>query len=339
MRALRSGAGWWARALLGVVLAGAAARAQAAPPGEGGEAGAAAAAAEVCAPDAAGFCTAKVVRHPLSYVDSAQKIRINTALGDVVSLEFPAGVGLRGDPALGNTAIFEFRASRDPFRILVWPKMPTGARDVTPEDLEGATSNLQVFLDSGVTVIVDLVIAPRAQAVQRVVFDFPQRERESEFVQAQLADQARRLREDFEAEKKALEVTVAERTQRAMARAMLERHHCAALRARGERDLLIVWARQICRIGDYTFIRFTVRNRYRDVFHLQRVEVREAGGGEGDGTLEALVEWTAEPLLAFGQEAEGIAIFGVGEGAKQYVLTVVESGGKKRVVEVDDVEF
>jgi len=292
----------------------------------------------VCEPDADGFCTAKVVRHPLSYVDSAQRLRFNASIGDVVSLEFPDGVKLKGEPALGNTALFAFKSSQEPLRLLVWPKVPPRVQGVTPHDLQGVTSNLQVFLDSGVTVILDMKITPRSRAVQRVVFDFPARERESDWVKAQLSDQARRLRAEFETERSELEATVTERMQRSMAKAMLERHHCETLRARGESGLLVVWARRICRVGPYTFVQFTLRNRYWDVFHLDRVELTEAEG-EGDGPLEALIEWERTPLLPFDASVDGMAVFTVGEGAKSYVLTVYEDGGKKRVVDVDDVEF
>ena len=295
-------------------------------------------AGRTCAPDADGFCTAKVVRHPLSYVDGAQRLQINAAVGDVISLEFPDGVERRGEPALGNSALFAFEATSTPFRVLVWPKIPKGARNVRTEDLFGITSSLQVFLDSGVTVLVDLRIGPRAAAVQRVVFDFPQRERESEWVTAQLAEQARKLRAQFEDERAAIEATVADRAKAHIAQAVLERHHCERLYGRAERGLLLVWGRQICRLGRYTLVRFSVENRYRDVFHLDRVEIAEAEG-EGDGPLEGHVEWQRPPRLGFGDKVDGVVLFTVDEGAKSYVLTVVEDGGKKRVVALDDVEF
>jgi len=295
-------------------------------------------AARVCAPDADGFCTAKVVRHPLSYVDGAQRLQINAAVGDVISLEFPDGVERRGEPALGNSALFAFQATSNPFRVLVWPRLPKGARNVRIEDLYGVTSSLQVFLDSGVAVLVDLRIGPRETAVQRVVFDFPQRERESEWVQAQLAEQARKMRAEFEEERSQIEATVATRSEAAIAKAVLERHHCEALYGRAERGLLVVWGERICRVGKYTLVRFRVENRYRDVFHLDRVEVREAKD-EADGALEAHVEWQRPPRLAFGDEVTAVAIFAVAEGAKSYALAVHEDGGKKRVVELDGVEF
>lgn len=298
----------------------------------------AAADSDSCRPDGEGFCTGKVVRHALSYVDGAQRLQINCAVGDVVSLEFPDGVERRGEPALGNQALFAFQASSSPFRVLVWPKLPKGARGVRIEDLHGVTSSLQVFLDSGVAVLVDLRIGPRATAVQRVVFDFPARERESEWVQSQLSERTRKMRSEFEAERAQIEETVGARTKAALAAALLERHHCEPLYRRAERGLLIVWGDEICRLGKYTLVRFRVQNRYRDFAVLDRVEVREVKGKE-DGPLDAHIEWSSAPRLGFGHEVQAVAIFEVEAGARSYALRLVENGGKKRVVELDGVEF
>lgn len=295
--------------------------------------------AEVCGPDRDGYCTSKVVHHALAYSDAAQRLQINTALGDVVSLEFPRGVALRGEPALGNKAIFDFRAQAEPFRILVWPKLPAGAQGVTAEDLAGERSNLQVFLDSGVAVLVDLKISAPEQAVQRVVFEFPARARESEWVEEQVAERMRRAQLGLEEQKADLEAEVESRAERLVAKGMLARLQCEELRARGMSDLFVVWARRICRIGDHVFIELSLKNRAKNLFHLGAVEVVPEGEEEG-AVVAHQAEWSAETTLAFNQEVRGVVVFRVEDDtAKAYVVTVRESGGEKRAIVVDGVAF
>jgi len=294
-----------------------------------------------CERDRRGFCTEPVIEHVLEYGQGAIRLRVNAALGDVLSIEFPEGVRLKGEPALGNKAIFEYRAQEtEPLRVLVWPKIPRGARGVRPEDLEGERSNLQVFLDSGVTLLVELQVAPVRRSVQRVVLRFPERERESEYVREQLARQARELAKEHEREMESLEDRVREESRRTMARAMLERHHCEDLSERSMRDLLVVWVHRICRIGGLTYVEFEIENRRRDLFHLKGVEVRAVDGNEGEGGVEALVEYAGETTLPFDARVRGMAVFETaGEGAGEYEVVVEEHGGAQRVVQVDDVEF
>ena len=104
--------------------------------------------AGACSTDRAGYCRDKVVSAKIRYPPKTTRVRINCALGEVVSISFPKEVTLSGTPVLGNAAPFQFEAQQEPFRILVWPRIPRGAKEVAPNDLMGARSNLQVFLDS-----------------------------------------------------------------------------------------------------------------------------------------------------------------------------------------------
>ncbi|MEQ8275143.1 MAG: hypothetical protein RMA76_09245 [Deltaproteobacteria bacterium] len=294
-------------------------------------------AAAGCGADRQGYCTGKALTHDIAYGE-ATRLKINTALGDVVSIEFPEGVRMKGAPALGNAAIFKYQAQEtEPLRVLVWPRMPRGG-NLTTEDLLGQRGNLQIFMDSGATLLVDLRVARSRESVQRVVLAFPERVREREFVKEQLAEQARRLTAAFEEEKAALSNTVVEQSRRRMARAMLDRMHCESLRERAMHDLLVVRVHRICRIGAETFVAFEVHNRRRDLFHLKDVVLREASDDEGN--VEALVEWRGDPTLAFDERVFGMAIFGIeGDAARAYALTVIEDGGAKREVVVDGIAF
>jgi hypothetical protein len=292
-----------------------------------------------CAVDGQGYCVDKIVHASIGYAGKGS-IKINCALGDVVSIAFPEGVELRGEPALGNQAIFEFRAQPEPFRILVWPKFPANAKDLAPDVLLGERSNLQVFLDSGVTVLIELKIGAPNKSVQELRFEFPERAKESQFVRDKMDAFSRKLEDEYREKTKALETGVEERARRRVARAMLDRVQCASVSERRMVDLLVVRAHRICRIGDLLFVEFSIKNRARDLFHLGEVHLRVAGAEEGEGEIEALAEYSGETTLPFDQEVRGVASFAVAEtSARAYALTVQESGGKKRVVTVDGVEF
>ena len=307
-----------------------------------------------CTMDRSGYCTDTIVQHTLTYDRPQSVVKINAALGDVVSISFPEDVELNGEPALGNSAIFAFRAQKggDALRVLVWPKYPPGARDLQEADLIGGRTNLQVFLDSGLTVQVELKIAKKQHAVSQVRLVFPDRIAESQFLREQLAEQARRLQRAHDEERASIEASVTDRVEHQMAAAVLKRHHCEQLNERAMRGYLIVHARRICRIGDRVFVELSIKNRARgDLFHFDRLEVHDADGVSGNpgrgfgsgGGLDARVVFERDPVLGFGQTVLAVAVFSVapddGDASREYAVTVVESGGKKRVVTVDDIEF
>ena len=293
--------------------------------------------AQPCKPDAAGFCTAPVVRHALSYADADLNVKVNVALGRVTSVQLPPDVSLSGQPALGNRALFAFDSQ--PGLLLVWPKLPDERPDrLQPGDLVGQRTNLLIFFRFGVTVALELQIAPREQAVHRLVLTFPVREQESAYVQTALTEQAQQLRAAFEVEKAAFSKKVERRTQSMITEALLARLDCVDVSERSMRDFLIVWVRQLCRVGDFVFVRFMVRNRARDVFHLKDVRMF-ATGATTDGETAA-VRFRGLTTLPFNRSIVGGALLRIIDTqADAYTLVVEEDGGKKRRVQVDGIAF
>jgi hypothetical protein len=293
-----------------------------------------------CAKDAQGYCTDKVVHAQIAYKSDSISVKINCALGDVVSISLPPDVEFRGEPALGNQAIFEFKAETDPFRILVWPKLPASAKDVAPDALLGERSNMQIFLDSGITLLVELKIGRAEKSVEELRFEFPERAKETEFVKEHTGALAKKLEEEFRAKARKLEEGAEAKARHRIARAILERVQCAALSSRKMVDLLVVRAHRVCRIGDLLFVEFSIQNRAKDVFHLLDVHLGPDGTDEADTELASVFEYSGETTLAFDQEVRGVGAFTLGESiSKGYALTIRESGGKKRSITLDGVEF
>ena len=295
-----------------------------------------------CNKDGEGYCTDKVVRYALAYEEKNPRLSINTALGDVVSIEFPADVELASNPALGNSAIFKFTSVKEPLRILLWPTSPKAlGKNVSAEDLIGHRSNLQIFLDSGITVLLDLKIGRPQSSVQRLVLDFPQRQADSKYVEERITEHIKKHESEYQGRLERLKDTIQESSTRRMAKGVMNRLHCEHLRNRAMKGLVIIQAKRICRIGKEIYIDFRIKNRSRDPFSLATVEVLT--GQNAANAIEALVEY-AKPEHAFIQYntfIDGIVVFSATEEnvAPKYALKVTEDGGRKRQVVLGGVGF
>ncbi len=299
----------------------------------------ASAATSSCKPDRAGYCSTQVVELPLSYGDRGARLRINVALGLVTSIQFPESVRLTAAPVLGNQAIFSFETQ--PGRLLVWPRLPVRSeRTLRSKALLGHTTNLQVFLDFGLSVIVQMRVAPQRKAVHQVMLTFPERQRESAYVQSVLDQHARRFRKACEVERSEWQQVQTQRLQDEILRALLSADDCKEISERSIRDFLVVHVRRLCRVGHRVFVGFEIKNRARyNVFHLKRVGFAPEAGGAVSAE-EPIVQLAGTSTLAFGERVEGGALIVV-EGPMRwaYTLTVEEDGSHPRRVRVDGLSF
>jgi hypothetical protein len=270
---------------------------------------------------------------------TSDALKLNVALGDVLSLELPEDVALRGEPALGNEAIFDVKVVADPLRILVWPKLPPQA-DGSQESLHGARSNLQLFLDAGITLVVELRIAPAERAVQHVRFRFPEREAESVYVRQRIADETKRLEADYQERRTQFDREIADVTRDRLAREMLVHADCTSLRRREMHDLVVLRTHRICRIGGDVFVTFSLQNRSRDVFAVERIEVQAAGSESAVEAARSTYE--GQLVLSFDQTVRGVIAWPIQEELEpvaEWTLIAVERAGRKRVVRLEDVGF
>lgn len=287
-----------------------------------------------------GFSCEQSVEFEIGSDASRNRLKIDVALGDVVSLELPENVELAGEPALGNRAIFDVKVISSPLRVLVWPMLPKGASDVDPASLRGARSNLQIFLDSGVTILIELRIGRPGRSVQRVRFSFPERDEESAYVRERISEETRRLQAEYEGRRAALEQRIGEATRERLAEGMLDQAECTSLRGRVMRDLVVVRTHRLCRIGNDVLLAFSVQNRSRDSFSIERVEVR-SGASEGDA-LEAQTTYGGQTFLVFDQRVRGVVAWTVdedGEDVAEWTVSVLEKSGGQRVVELGGIGF
>ena len=296
--------------------------------------------------DEQGYRTDKVIHHRLSRREPISRLRLNTALGDVVALELPAGVTLREKPALGNAAIFQYQVQgHSPLEILLWPTVPAVAGQLTEADLLGERSNFQLTLAEGVTILLDLQIAPPDKSVQRVVFRFPEHEALADQKTALRAEIRAEIEDELAKERKAIRARARALAIRMLARDLMARHHCQTLSERAMRELLVLRAHRICTIGVRTYIWFEIHNRRRNIFELNALQVR-AHRASAQEPLDPVIEWASPDhhralQLAFDDAAHGVVVLELEskDSARAYALTVVERGGMKRVVTLEDVGF
>jgi len=286
-----------------------------------------------------GFCNDTVIVYDLRSDEPNPVVFANCAAGSVMVIQIPKTEKLKGNPVIGNTGLFQTIVQGDPPQVMVWTKVPKGTK---PEDIQDVKTNMQINLDSGISILIMLRVSFFDSAVQRIVFRYPEREK-------QLGEEHRiedRIRKKVDLEFQQMRTNLDAEAHRLalsrMARGVLKRAFCESLRAREMRDLLVVHATQICQIGDHVFIKFEIHNRARDLFILSSLDVVSM---EGDSSqpLDAVVEWGTgdKPQLRFDQKAEGVVMFPVTKetASTEYGIRVKESAGKKREVLLDDIGF
>ena len=272
--------------------------------------------------------------------EGPNRLKLNVALGDVLSIDLPADIQIRGEPALGNRAIFDVKVVSDPLRLLVWPKIPQAAGAIGADGLLGERSNLQIFLDSGITILIELRIAEPDVAVQQVRLQFPDREKESAFVREKVAEESRRLQVEFEERRAALDRDIASAARERISRGLLVHGECESLREREMHDLVVLRAERICRIGGDLFVSFSIQNRSRTSFALDRIEVRPAGSDSAVISAQTIFE--GQSFLAFDQIVRGVLAWPIDEETEttaEWTLVAFERAGAQRVVELEGVGF
>jgi len=286
-----------------------------------------------------GFCNDTVIVYDLRSNEPNPVVFANCAAGSVMVIQIPKTEKLKGSPVIGNTGLFETIVQGDPPQVMVWTKVPKGTK---PEDIQDVKTNMQINLESGISILVMLRVSFFDAAVQRVVFRYPEREKQLGEEHA-LEDRIRKKVElEFKQMRSNLDAEAHRLALARMARGVMKRAFCESLHAREMRDLLVVRASQICQIGDHVFIKFEIHNRARDLFILSSLDVVSMEN-DNHQPLDAVVEWgnADKPQLRFDQKAEGVVMFPVTTetASSEYGIRVKESAGKKREVLLDGLEF
>lgn len=304
---------------------------------------AAAAEKPICSTDALGYCQDPTVTYSLN--DGVNKLKVKIKLGTVFVVRLPEGEKLTSPPAVGNQAFVRAEVKKEEGggqTLRIWPSLPETMKGGDPAGVEGLTTNVQATFQSSKTIILEIQLSTTAPGVELLLLRDPEREE----MQRSRADLRAEIRQELEQElQKRKDNLTAEAHKEAldlMADGIMERFNCEGLRERAMRDLLVVWGRRICHIGNYLFIVFEIENRSRSQFELGKVEFFGVKGDKLE-PHEAVVAWRGKrkPELRFDQSAKGCGVIPLAEEetSPEYAIKVTEAGGKMRVVTLKGIKF
>ena len=167
-----------------------------------------------------------------------------------------------------------------------------------------------------------------------------EREKESAYLREHLAEETRRLEAEYQQRRAVLERNIAIAARERVSQGLLSHGECASLGGREMHDLVVVRSERICRIGADLYLSFSVHNRSRATFAIERMEIRPAGGESP--VTSARVVFDGQLFLAFDRVVRGVVAWTVDEEAEataEWTLAAVEHAGRKRIIELDGVGF
>ncbi|HTP27860.1 MAG TPA: hypothetical protein VMK12_19685 [Anaeromyxobacteraceae bacterium] len=254
---------------------------------------------------------------------SAGKVhRIRTGRGAVTTLEFPEDVeeAPKCGDCVGQTnedGLFHLEWNKQGRYLTVWPNHAAARRS---SSVDNATTILVRMEHATLTLFVEWV--ERRKSDSRVVFVYPERKAESEYLRVEKAK--------LEAE---AEARIADEAGKRFVEAFREPHHCETKSARSRNDFIVLEVTEICYFGRQVVIVFTVENRGKAPMAIGAVELNKGQRKQGE---------LSQTTLEFQQVSTGVEVVTLGDREDSrgpYELTVYESSGKHRAVKVGGVEL
>jgi len=249
---------------------------------------------------------------------------IRTARNVLTTVEFPED--LSGRPACGDCeddqgpegdALYRMEVSGQGRYLTIRPN-PAGRRG---RDEDTGTTVLVRMEHATLTLFVDQT--ERARADTRVVFSYPNRAADSEYLRVE------RAKIEAEAAAKA-ETALTARFLRAFA----EPHRCETKSARVRSDDIVLEAKEMCSFGREVIITFEIENRGRAPLEVGSVVVNKGS--------ENKREYLSQQTVGNDRPSTGVVAFHLADGEEvrgPYELTVFESGGRGRVISLGRLEF
>jgi len=249
---------------------------------------------------------------------------IRTARNVLTTVELPED--LSGRPACGDCedgqgpqgdALYRMEVSGQGRYLTIRPN-PAARRG---RDEDTGTTVLVRMEHATLTLFVDQT--ERARADTRVVFSYPNRAADSEYLRVE------RAKIEAEAAAKA-ETALTARFLRAFA----EPHRCETKSARVRIDDIVLEAREMCSFGREVIITFEIENRGSTPLEVGSVVVNKGG--------ENKREYLSQQTVGNDRPSTGVVALHLADGEEvkgPYELTLHESGGKWRVISLGRLEF
>ena len=251
--------------------------------------------------------------------------RIRTARNLLTTVEFPEEMLSTpecGDCADGKgtseDALFLLETEAQGRYLTIRPNSAAGRRARTVDD--DATSVLVRLEHSTLTLYVERVEQKKADT--RVIFAYPNRDADDEYLRVERAKLEAELTSKLEAEV----------TGRFL-QAFSEPHKCARKGARARNDDVVLEVTELCYFGRDVIVTFTVENRSRDPLDLASVVVNKGANKR---------EYLSQKTVEFQKISSGVVALELADGenpAGPYEVTVSEGGVKGRAVTLTGLEF
>ncbi|HVO19849.1 MAG TPA: hypothetical protein VMU15_11370 [Anaeromyxobacter sp.] len=254
---------------------------------------------------------------------SGRVFAVRTARNVVTVVEFPED--LVGLPACGDCedgqgpegdALYRMEAvARGRYLTLRPNPVARRARESDP-----VTTILVRMEHATLTLYVEQV--ERGRADTRVVFTYPNRSADDEYLRVERAK---------------LELEAAARAEAALTarflRSFAEPHRCVSKSARVRSDDLVLEVREMCYFGREVIITLEVENRGRDPLEVGSVVVNRGSSKR---------EYLSEKTIEGDRPSTAVVALHLEDGEQvrgPYAVTLQESGGRGRVVAIDHLEF
>ncbi len=253
---------------------------------------------------------------------SGKVFGIRTARGVLTTVEFPEDIA--GRPACGDCedgqapegdALYKLEVSGQGRYMTLRPN--AAARRGVNEDT--STTILVRLEHSTLTLYVEQTERPRADT--RVVFKYPGRDADTEYLRVERAK---------------IEAELAAKAETALTarflRAFAEPHACVQRSARTRNDDIVLEVREMCYFGRDIIVTFSVENRGSTPFEIGSVVVNKGTNKREYVEANTISDRPSTGVVALrltdGEQVKG-----------PYELALYERGGKSRVVSLGKLEF
>ena len=278
--------------------------------------------------------TEKVAVITIQNSDTVIYRTVNIALGEVFVFEFPENISLTETPTVGDAGLLKIEVETEPLKMKVWGLMFEEA----PEEalMYGLSSNVQFKINSGQAFIFNFVIRPSAEASNRIIFSYPEWETSNKAINKRLEMLRKELEGKYEKRMKEIKKEIDKNMIGMMAKSFSEFFQCSSYSARTEEELVFLRSDRICKIGKDALVtvNFSVKNRYRQRFHIESVKIYSTKGGkvEIDNAQYHIDKFS----MQFDEIVSGGIAFKISDEdySREYIIEVNESAGKKRKLEL-----
>ena len=278
--------------------------------------------------------TEKVAVITIQNSDTVIYRTVNIALGEVFVFEFPENISLTETPTVGDAGLLKIEVETEPLKMKVWGLMFSEASEEAL--MYGLSSNVQFKINSGQAFIFNFVISPTEDASNRIIFSYPEWESSNKAVNRHLELLRKELEEKYDKRMKEIKKEIDRSMIGMMAKSFSEFFQCSSYSARTEKELVFLRSDRICKIGKDALItvNFSVKNRYRQRFHIESVKIYSTKGGkvEIDNAQYHIDKFS----MQFDEIVSGGIAFKISDEdySREYIIEVNESAGKKRKLEL-----